>query len=160
MNSISRVLAGLLMTSMVLSEASAGELKFESIAEGLARSVYLTHAHDARSFVVEQPARIRVVDLAKAAVTVFLDITDRVSDSSNEQGLLSAAFHPDFAANGQFFVNYTDAKGATVVSRFRSEASGKLGDAGQASTKMLTVSCICSVTQVGFSVWRIEEGRR
>jgi len=117
------------MTSMVLSEANAGELKFESIAQGLARPVCLTHAHDARLFVVEQPGRIRVVDLVKATVTVFLDITDRVSDSSNEQGLLSAAFHPDFAANGQFFVNYTDAKGATVVSRFRSKAGRTLGDA-------------------------------
>ena len=34
-------------------------------------------------------------------------------------GLLSVAFHPDYAANGQFFVNYTrQPDGATVIERY------------------------------------------
>jgi glucose/arabinose dehydrogenase len=36
--------------------------------------------------------------------------------------LLGLAFHPDFAENGQFFVNYTDTAFDTTVSRFRAEA--------------------------------------
>ena len=33
-------------------------------------------------------------------------------------GLLGLAFHPDFAQNGRFFVDYTDLDGNTVVSEF------------------------------------------
>jgi glucose/arabinose dehydrogenase len=36
-----------------------------------------------------------------------------------EQGLLSFVFHPDYAQNGRFFVNYTNQEGDTVVSRFQ-----------------------------------------
>lgn len=53
--------------------------------------------------------------------TPFLDITDRVGSSANEQGLLGLAFHPDYGQNGHFFVCYTDLLGDTVVSRFSSE---------------------------------------
>lgn len=125
-----RVLLGGFMAWLAIASVSAAGLKFEPVAQGLARPVYLTHAGDARLFVVEQPGRIRAVDVAKASVTVFLDITDRVRERSNEQGLLSVAFHPRFAANGQFFVNYTDASGATVVSRFTTKVGAPAGDAG------------------------------
>ena len=35
-----------------------------------------------------------------------------------ERGLLSVAFHPDYANTGQFFVDYTDTNGDTVVARY------------------------------------------
>jgi glucose/arabinose dehydrogenase len=42
-----------------------------------------------------------------------------VTTDGNEQGLLSVAFHPDYAANGQFWVDYTRARdGATVIERY------------------------------------------
>jgi len=41
-----------------------------------------------------------------------------VSSAGGEQGLLGLAFHPDYATNGYFYVNYTDTDGDTVVSRF------------------------------------------
>lgn len=49
----------------------------------------------------------------------FLDITDRVDSSGNEQGFLGLAFHPQYAQNGRFFVNYTDKNGDTSISRFQ-----------------------------------------
>jgi glucose/arabinose dehydrogenase len=48
----------------------------------------------------------------------FLDIADRIS-AGGERGLLGLAFAPTFAADGRFFVNYTDRDGNTVVSEFR-----------------------------------------
>lgn len=66
-----------------------------------------------RLFVVEKPGRIYVIpDVTAATPTrlLFLDLTSRVtvSDNSNdERGLLALAFHPDYAANGQFFLWYT-----------------------------------------------------
>jgi Glucose / Sorbosone dehydrogenase len=61
-----------------------------------------------RVFVVEQSGVIRVFENNKNTTTtkVFLDITDRVT-SGGETGLLGLAFHPDFANNGYFYVDYT-----------------------------------------------------
>ena len=67
--------------------------------------------------MVEQAGRIRVVRNGAIAAT-FLDISSRIS-SGGERGLLGLAFHPQFASNGRFFVNYTDRSGDTNVSEFR-----------------------------------------
>lgn len=99
-------------------------LTTESVATGLDRPVYAVAApgDGDRLFVVEQPGRIRIIDLSvdppALAGTDFLDITARVVDSSNEQGLLGLAFHPEFSSNGFFYVDYTGTGGATFVSRF------------------------------------------
>jgi glucose/arabinose dehydrogenase len=71
-----------------------------------------------RLFVVEQPGTIRVVRDGTHLVEPFLDVSDRVNDAGNERGLLGLAFHPQYATNGWVYVNYTDAGGDTVVSRF------------------------------------------
>lgn len=57
----------------------------------------------------------------------FLDIVPQVESGSNEQGLLGLAFHPDFEANGYFYINYThDPAGSgpdvTRISRFQVSA--------------------------------------
>jgi glucose/arabinose dehydrogenase len=49
----------------------------------------------------------------------FLDIR-RLVQSGGEQGLLSVAFHPRYASNRRFFVNYTDVNGDTRVVEYRS----------------------------------------
>ncbi len=86
---------------------------------GLTRPDYVTHAGDDRLFVVEQPGRIRIIKDGQLLDQPFLDITKKVTTDSNEQGLLSVAFHPDYATNGQFWVNYTRARdGATVIERY------------------------------------------
>lgn len=70
-------------------------------------------------FVVEQQGKIRIVEEESLLAQPFLDITDRVGSQGNEQGLLGLAFHPQYAQNGFFFVNYTDLNGDTVISRFK-----------------------------------------
>ncbi len=53
---------------------------------------------------------------------VFLDITDRVNDQGNEEGLLGLAFDATFSQpnNGYFYVYYTAANPRrSVVSRFK-----------------------------------------
>ncbi len=88
------------------------------------RPVDLQHAGDGsnRLFVVEQRGMIWGFenDPAVTSKTVFLDIRDRVNDAGNEEGLLGLAFHPDFATNGYFYVDYTASNPRrTVVSRFK-----------------------------------------
>lgn len=73
-----------------------------------------------RVFIVEQRGTIQVRKPGQSGSKTFLDITDRVA-SGGELGLLGLAFHPDFAENGRFFVNYTARTGGlhSAISEFR-----------------------------------------
>ncbi|MFA4964217.1 MAG: PQQ-dependent sugar dehydrogenase [Thermoleophilia bacterium] len=75
-----------------------------------------------RLFVVEKTGRIRIVKGGAALGRPFLDIAGLVS-SEGERGLLSMAFHPRFAANGRFYIDYTDRDGDTRVVSYRVSAS-------------------------------------
>ncbi len=74
-----------------------------------------------RSLVVEQPGRVLLLtgEGDTWSATEFLDITDRVNDGGNEEGLLGLALDTDFESNGVFYVYYT-ASGPrrSVISRF------------------------------------------
>ena len=72
-------------------------------------------------FVTEQPGHIRVFpnDQRVTRADTFLDISDRVNEGSNEEGLLGLAFDPDYKNNGFFYVYYSAADPRrSVVSRF------------------------------------------
>ncbi len=97
-------------------------VRLARVAHGLSNPVYLTApAGDARSFIVEQPGRIRILAGDSLLTEPFLDITDRVRDGG-ERGLLSVAFHPRYRDNGFLYVNYTDAEGDTRVERYHVSA--------------------------------------
>lgn len=92
------------------------------------RPVDLQHAGDNsnRIFVVEQRGVISVFDNDSntSTKTVFLDIQNKVDDSSNEEGLLGLAFHPNYETNGYFYVNYTaDSPNRTVIARYNVSAA-------------------------------------
>ncbi|MBE2225421.1 MAG: PQQ-dependent sugar dehydrogenase, partial [Anaerolineae bacterium] len=78
------------------------------LTEGLADPTYLTHAGDERLFVVEKPGRIRIIQDGTLLAEPFLDISERVESGFSERGLLSVAFHPKYAENGNLFVDYTN----------------------------------------------------
>jgi glucose/arabinose dehydrogenase len=60
-----------------------------------------------RSFIVEQVGRLRIFQGGVLTGT-FLDISGRVSQSGGDElGLLGVTFHPNFASDGRFYVNYT-----------------------------------------------------
>ncbi|MBE2197645.1 MAG: PQQ-dependent sugar dehydrogenase, partial [Anaerolinea sp.] len=82
----------------------------------------LTHAGDDRLFVTEQQGVIRIIANGRVLPDPFLYIVNRVGSNEYEQGLLSVAFHPRYAENGYFYVNYTNTNGRTVVSRFQVSA--------------------------------------
>jgi glucose/arabinose dehydrogenase len=82
----------------------------------------------ARLFVVEQGGRIRIVRNGAVVVQPFFDISARIS-SGGEQGLLGLAFHPLYATNGRFYINYTDPRGDSHISEFRVSAAADVADA-------------------------------
>jgi glucose/arabinose dehydrogenase len=98
------------------------------VVSGLEKPVDLQHAGDDRLFVVEQLGVIRVLEAGEFLTEPFLDLRDFVDASGSEQGLLGLAFHPNYVENGQFFVNYTDARGNTVVARFNVSPNPNLAD--------------------------------
>ncbi len=73
---------------------------------------------DPRLFVVEKDGRIRIVRNGTLLSTLFLDHRASVS-TAGERGLLGLAFHPEFATNGLFVLDYTDPTGRTVLSTMR-----------------------------------------
>ncbi len=95
------------------------EIELEEVASGFDDPVDITNAgaDDDRLFVVEQDGRIKIVNPGTSSHATFMDIDDRVT-SGGESGLLGLAFHPDYANNGFFFVNYTRNGGDTRISRF------------------------------------------
>ena len=102
-------------------------LVLEPVADGFDQPLFVTGAGDdsGRLFVVEKTGRIWTLRDGIKSAEPFLDLSDVVSTES-EQGLLGLAFSPGFAEDGTFWVNYTDASGATVVSSF--VASGDRAD--------------------------------
>ena len=86
------------------------DLSLVEIASGFTEPIELAYADatDPRLFVVEQDGVIKIMDSnGNVNATPFLDIETRVDSSSNEEGLLGLAFHPNYAGNGRFFVQYT-----------------------------------------------------
>jgi len=90
-----------------------------------------------RLFVVEQRGVLNVFENTPSVSSsqVFLDISDRVL-SGGELGLLGLAFHPDFATNGYFYVNYTASNPRrTIVARFQAVPAN--ADASDAATELI-----------------------
>ncbi|HUI06525.1 MAG TPA: PQQ-dependent sugar dehydrogenase [Verrucomicrobiae bacterium] len=112
------IVCGLLVASGRIV-AALPALDLELVTSNVTNAVYITHAGDGsgRLFIVEQPGRIKIFDGTNLLATPFLDISPQVR-FSGEEGLLSVAFDPGFATNGQFFVYFTQPDMNNVVARF------------------------------------------
>jgi glucose/arabinose dehydrogenase len=109
-------------------------LRAVEVVGGLANPLYLTApSGDPRLFVVEQAGRVRIIRNGAVVTQPFLDITSRVS-SGGERGLLSIAFHPQYATNGYIYASYTDLGGDTRIERYTvSPPNADVVDAASAS---------------------------
>jgi glucose/arabinose dehydrogenase len=123
------------------------DLTLQQVVGGLSNPVGVRSTpdpNDARLFVLEQGGTVRIVS-GGAVTGTFLNINAGAGGtappfgftSGDERGLLGLAFHPDYAANGRFFVSYTDGNGDTVVARY--EVSGNPDVAGSVGTVVLHV---------------------
>ena len=101
---------------------------WQEVASGLQRPVDLQADGSGRLFIIEKVGRIRIFQDGQLMQQPFLDIAERVDSSGNEQGLLGLAFHPNYAQNGRFFVNYTDTNGNTVIARYQVSNDANLAD--------------------------------
>ena len=107
-----------------ISMAAGGDapLTTDLVVSGLARPVFVTHVPGDfdRIFILEQRSgstgRVRIFDLTTNSLLPTPFLSQSVSTAS-EQGLLGLAFHPDYATNGKFYINYT-ASGDTFIDEF------------------------------------------
>jgi glucose/arabinose dehydrogenase len=122
---------------LAIAGAANADVKLgtQLIASGLSRPLYVTAptGDTSRMFIVEQrislagvqTGRIRIFDFATNSLLAAPYLQIAPLAGGNEQGLLGLAFHPDFANNGYFYVNYTRTSqagvsaGSTIVARYR-----------------------------------------
>jgi glucose/arabinose dehydrogenase len=88
------------------------KLALQLVADGFTSPVALIDPEDGNSrlFVVDQTGLIWIVSEGQRVEQTFLDIRERVVELNSfydERGLLGLAFHPDFPANGRFYVSYS-----------------------------------------------------
>jgi glucose/arabinose dehydrogenase len=122
-------LAALLLGLLAAAPSPAAPLPIGSGSGGVAlrqigsfdEPVYLTGApgFPRLLFVVEKPGRIAVFDHGHRLQRPFLDISGRVSEADNEEGLLSVAFPPDYLRTKRFYVYYTDPNHDIQIDEYR-----------------------------------------
>jgi uncharacterized protein (TIGR03437 family) len=116
---ITTIFVVLLLPRAAWSQSSVTGVEFELVASGISQPTQVTHAGDGsgRLFVLSQFGEIRVIDGGELIEESFLDIRGKVR-CCFEYGLLGLAFHPEYALNGRFFVQYSAINGANVLSSF------------------------------------------
>ena len=120
-----RYIAALGLLALMGIPVHAQTLDIEEFETGFTRLIYMTHAGDGsdRVFFVERSGLIYVLGGTVQQRQVFLDIEARVTvgvSTGDERGLLGLVFHPDFANNGTFFVNYTATEDEQLITRVSS----------------------------------------
>jgi glucose/arabinose dehydrogenase len=104
------------------TEGAISDVRLQPLASGLGSITSIAAAGDSRLFLTLASGRIVIWNVIRVLRTAFLDISSRVS-CRGERGLLSVAFHTDYASSGLFFVSYTDAAGNLVIARYRRSAA-------------------------------------
>lgn len=109
----------LLSQALLAGNSAPLNPEFTSVQSGFSNAVAVRHAGDGsdRLFVVQQGGLIRIISNDNILATPFLDVQS-LTTGSGERGLLGLAFHPNYAANGYFYINYTDLSGDTIIARY------------------------------------------
>ena len=123
-------------------------LSLTRVATGLSSPVFATSApgDSDHLYIVERGGHIRLLNLSSGNIlpTNFLTTSqlnlDHGFTSGNERGLLGLAFHPDYATNGRYFVNYTDGLGNTRVRSYQRSSSDPLTTDGASRAEILQIN--------------------
>jgi len=129
----------LLLALFIPFTAAAQEIALQRVTGGLASPLGVVSAGDSRLFIVQQRGTIVVWDGTRVLPTPFLDIRSLVS-CCNERGLLGLAFHPHYAANGLFFIDYTAPNGDVTIARYSVLASDSNRADVASGSAILTIS--------------------
>ncbi len=100
-------------------EALAQGVRLVTVGTGFRMPLFLAELPDSsgRLLVVEKPGTVRFLRDGLPVDPPFLDLTEKVSGSS-EQGLLGFAFHPKFSERRLVVAHFTDPSGDSRVMAF------------------------------------------
>ncbi|MEA2735799.1 MAG: hypothetical protein QOE14_2250 [Humisphaera sp.] len=137
---LSRCVSVIVLTIVACADAAIAQsaaqpprIRLQTVVKGLSSPVdVLSDGSADRMFIAEQPGRLRLMIKGKLEATPYLNIADHVTHQG-ELGFLGVAFHPDFAKNGYFYVNYsagtTQQKTLhTVIAEFHADPKAKVVD--------------------------------
>ena len=130
------------LTILSISITNAQTIGITSFATGFSSPTDISHpVGDARLFVVQQTGAIRILNPnGTTNATNFLTLTTATISNGSERGLLGLTFHPNYATNGYFYINYTNTAGNTVIARYSvSTANPNVADPASA-TILLTIT--------------------
>ncbi|XVJ57965.1 MAG: PQQ-dependent sugar dehydrogenase [Tepidisphaera sp.] len=120
-------MAGSLVALAAAAPAMA-QVTFVQKVGSYSRPIYVTAPGGdfSRIFVIEQFAtgpvgRIKIFRPATSTSTDFLVLSG--ISNGDEQGLLGLAFHPDYATNRKFYINFTNTSGTTVIREYTTLAN-------------------------------------
>lgn len=130
-----KFLAGLILGLTILGATIQAQTpRLQPFLTGLSRPVLIRSANDGtgRLFILQQGGLIRVLQPGSTTPTDFINLSSKITvpvSVGDERGLLGLTFHPQFATNGYFFVNYTRvADGATVIARYTASNNNTTAD--------------------------------
>ncbi len=105
-----------------LCSVADAQVTTELITNAVTNPTFMTTAPDGsgRLFVLQRRGQIRIIEDGSLLGAAFLDIDSLIPNisGSDERGLLGLAFHPDYANNGRFYVNYTNSSSDTVIAEY------------------------------------------
>lgn len=134
----------LLLFGCLLTLSAQGQtVALQSFATGFTAPTEITHpVGDSRLFVVQQAGSIKILNAnGTVNATSFLSLGSTVVLSGGERGLLGLAFHPNYATNGYFYINYTRAgDGATVIARYSVSTTDANVANASSGTILLTIA--------------------
>jgi hypothetical protein len=90
-----------------------------------------------RLFIMRLNGQITIIKNGAQLATPFLNLGAgglNIITTGGERGLLGLAFHPNYAQNGFFYVNYTNLQGNTVVARYTVSANPDVADTASGVT--------------------------
>jgi len=110
----------LIFTVIYFTTTAQPVVSFNSFITGLTAPVDIINAKDGtnRLFIVQQNGIVRTYSGGALLPAPFLDMSSLVL-FSGERGLLSVAFHPQYAANRYLFAYYNNTAGDGELAQFR-----------------------------------------
>jgi glucose/arabinose dehydrogenase len=104
---------------------TVGRIQAKLVGTGFAGAVSASAApgDPDRLYVIRKDVgEIHILSPETGRTRLFLNIPDDELSTGGEEGLLGLAFHPDYAANGRFFVHLVNAAGDIEIREYRRSA--------------------------------------
>lgn len=120
--------------------------RIQNFATGLSRPILVRGAGDGskRIFVVQQAGLIRVYQPGASTSTDFINLSSKCvqpGSTGDERGLLGLTFHPNFATNGKFYVNYNQVgTNTTVIAEYTTTTGNGNSNTGNINSERILMT--------------------